>query len=473
MFIPFRQGVVYAPANFLQLSGNAVSLQIAIPDMVIATVADGASNYLINERVPVTNAWSGPFAPGPQSYWLYWDIHPITGVRTFGHTLYEPVEGSTAPASPVDDQHWFDTNVNKMKVWNALSTRWISKIRVFAAKLEAGAVLISMSVNSPLFAGTQVGSLASTPINAGPIIFDEDGQAVKRSTGAFFTTEDVAVVGVASGSQVKLGSVVVSAVAESTIPAFTIVRFTGFNRVALATNFNMSETNVYGMIEVDAVPGDVVNVTTGGIITNPLWDWTSVGVNTSIYVDNTGELTTTPPAIPLIVGTVVDTRSIMLRPAILTLSSPSSVTNPVQYQDEGVDIGTPSVVTDVNFVGAGVTATYGAGTVTVTIPGIVDPTIFTYTATQAMLSTHARNVVEFDAAAGVNYSIPANATLPLPVGTTVVVSQIGVGQVTIDPAVGVTVRTPETLITRKQFAKVTLIKTATNTWDLEGNLEPV
>lgn len=471
MHIPFRQGIVYAPPSFLQLGGGTVSLQVAIPDMVIVTVADGGSNYLINERVPVANAWTGPFVAGPQSYWLYWDIHPVTGVRSFGHTLLEPVEGSTPPSAPANDQHWFDTNVNKMKVWNTLSTRWVPKIRVFAAKLEAGAILISMSIDSPLFTGTQVGSLSATPINAGPIIYDEDGQAVKRSTGAFFTTEDVAVVGIASGSQVKLGSVVVSAVAETTIPAFNIVRFTGFNRVSLATNFNMNDTNVYGMIEVDAVPGDVVNVAMEGVITNPLWDWTSVGVNTPIYLNGIGQLTTTPPPIPLVIGTVVDVRSILLRPSILSLSAPVTITNPVQYQDEGVDIGTPAAVTDVNFVGTGVTAAYGGGTVTVTIPG--DPLIFNYTASQAMLSTHARNIVEFDSAVGVDYAIPTNASLPLPVGTTIVISQVGVGQVTLDPAVGVTVRTPETLTTRKQFAKVSLVKVAIDTWDVEGNLTPV
>lgn len=427
MQIPFRQGIVYAPPGFLQLGGGTVSLQVAIPDMVIVTVADGTSNYLINERVPVANAWAGPFVAGPQSYWLYWDINPVTGARTFGHTLLEPVEGATPPSTPQNDQHWFDTNVNKMKVWNTLSMRWIPKIRVFAAKLEAGAVLISMSVDSPLFTGTQVGSLGSTPINAGPIIYDEDGQAVKRNTGAFFTTEDVAVVGVASGSQVKLGSVVVSAVAESNIPAFNIVRFTGFNRVSLATNFNMTETNVYGMVEVDAVPGDVVNVAMEGLITNPLWNWTSVGVNTPVYVNGIGQLTTTPPPVPLIIGTVVDVHTILLRPTMLSLNA------------------TPPT----------------------------DPQIFTYTATQAMLSTHARNIVHFDSATAVDYQVPTNATLPLPVGTTIVIGQIGAGQVTLAPAVGVTIRTPETLTTRKQFGKVTLIKVATNTWDVEGNLEPV
>lgn len=325
MYIPFRQGVVYAPPNFLQLSGGTVSLQIAVPDLVIAVVADGDSDYLINERLPVANAWAGPFVAGPQSYWLYWDINVVTGQRTFGHTLLEPAEGSTPPASPQNDQHWFDTNVNKMKVWNTAAARWVTKIRVFAAMLAGGSVITSMSVNAPAFQGTQVGSLASIPIQAGPIVFDEFGLAVKRNNGAFFTTEDVVVTGVASGAQVKLASAVVEAVAESNIPAYSVVRFSGFNRILQATNFHMNSNNVFGMIEKNAATGEVVNVVTSGVVTNPAWDWTAAGINAPIYIDNVGQLTTTPPAIPQVIGIVVDIRSILIRPSVLSTTAPSSL----------------------------------------------------------------------------------------------------------------------------------------------------
>lgn len=74
--------------------------------------------------------------------------------------------------------------------------------------------------------------------------------------------------------------------------------------------------------------------------------------------------------------------------------------------------------------------------------------------------------------AGANtLTVPPNSEVAFPVGTRIDLSQDGAGQTTVVAGTGVTVRTPETLKLRKQRAKATLIKRATNTWDLEGNLE--
>jgi hypothetical protein len=70
-------------------------------------------------------------------------------------------------------------------------------------------------------------------------------------------------------------------------------------------------------------------------------------------------------------------------------------------------------------------------------------------------------------------TVPLNSSVAFPVGTRVDVGQDGAGQTTIAATGGVTIRTPETLKLRKQWGKATLIKRATDTWDLEGNLELV
>lgn len=80
-------------------------------------------------------------------------------------------------------------------------------------------------------------------------------------------------------------------------------------------------------------------------------------------------------------------------------------------------------------------------------------------------------LLTMDNAAANTVTIPDNTAVAFPVGTRVDVGQDGVGQTTIAGAVGVTVRTPETLKLRKQWAKVTLIKRDTDAWDVEGNLE--
>ena len=232
MRINFRQGIVRVPPNFLQQSGSAVNLVIPTPAMATIAFADGPTDYLHTERLTVLNAWTGPFVSGTD-YWLYWDIDTRTGVRTFGHTLLEPVVGATAPISPANDQHWFDTATNTMKVWNAATGTWQRKIRVFAAKLAGGSVFVSMSVNSPAFEGTQVGSHMVAPARAGALVFDINGDPVRRGDGRFFTTEDVAVTGIAASSQVKIGSIVVDAVATTSIPAYSVVNFVDFHQITL------------------------------------------------------------------------------------------------------------------------------------------------------------------------------------------------------------------------------------------------
>lgn len=68
-------------------------------------------------------------------------------------------------------------------------------------------------------------------------------------------------------------------------------------------------------------------------------------------------------------------------------------------------------------------------------------------------------------------TVPPNSSVAFPIGTRIDLSQDGAGQTTIVAGTGVTIRTPETLKLRKQWAKATLIKRASDTWDLEGNLE--
>lgn len=80
-------------------------------------------------------------------------------------------------------------------------------------------------------------------------------------------------------------------------------------------------------------------------------------------------------------------------------------------------------------------------------------------------------LVAMDNAAANTLTVPPNSTVAFPVGTRIDLSQDGAGQTTIAAGAGVTIRTPETLKIRKQWGKATLIKRATDTWDLEGNLE--
>lgn len=80
-------------------------------------------------------------------------------------------------------------------------------------------------------------------------------------------------------------------------------------------------------------------------------------------------------------------------------------------------------------------------------------------------------LVAMDSASTNTLTVPPNSSVAFPVGTRIDLSQDGAGQTAIAAGAGVTIRTPETMKIRKQYGKATLIKRATDTWDLEGNLE--
>lgn len=332
MRVPFRQGIIIAPPSFLTLQGGSVSL-ILPPDVFLtATIADGPTNYLITEPRSVAGAWTGPFTTSTD-YWLYWDIDTASGQKTYGYTTIEPVEGPTAPVTPVHSLNWFNTSTAQMFEYNSTSGRWIRKVRVFAAALYGGASFVSMSINSPDYAGTQAGLVGNTV--AGSLVFDNNGFVIKKGDGTFFTTEDVVSTGIVSSTQVKLESIVLSGRATANIPAYSAVRFTDYYEIAPATNM-LGEPGIYGIIERSVSAGEVVQVVREGIVSNPDWDW-EVGVNQPVFVSPTGELTVIPQPSQAI-GLVLSFDTILLTATVVDAVSliESSVT--IQQPPAGIAI---------------------------------------------------------------------------------------------------------------------------------------
>lgn len=79
-------------------------------------------------------------------------------------------------------------------------------------------------------------------------------------------------------------------------------------------------------------------------------------------------------------------------------------------------------------------------------------------------------MVEMSVASGHNLTIPTNANVAYPVGTTITVLQTGAGQTTIAAQAGVTVNATPGFKLRTQYSSATLIKRATNTWVALGDL---
>ena len=77
-----------------------------------------------------------------------------------------------------------------------------------------------------------------------------------------------------------------------------------------------------------------------------------------------------------------------------------------------------------------------------------------------------------DNASANTLTIPTNASVAFPIGTQILIVQKGAGQTTISGDTGVTVYSEDSKVkTVGQYALATLIKCASDTWYLGGNLE--
>lgn len=78
-------------------------------------------------------------------------------------------------------------------------------------------------------------------------------------------------------------------------------------------------------------------------------------------------------------------------------------------------------------------------------------------------------LIELNNAAAITLTVPTNASVAFPVGTKIDLLQTGAGQVTVGGA-GVTINATPGLKLSGQWAAASLIKRATDTWVLIGNL---
>ena len=141
---------------------------------------------------------------------------------------------------------------------------------------------------------------------------------------------------------------------------------------------------------------------------------------------------------------------------------------------EEVTPGTLSVINNPTFSGL-VTASatgvaFSDGTQTkVGVPSIT--TISQKTDSYTLANLNERDtLVEISKSTATTLTIPTNATIAYPVGTSIDILQTGTGQVTIAGAGGVTVNATPGLKLRTQWSSATLFKRATDTWVVFGDL---
>jgi len=80
------------------------------------------------------------------------------------------------------------------------------------------------------------------------------------------------------------------------------------------------------------------------------------------------------------------------------------------------------------------------------------------------------SMIEMNSASAITLTVPTNATVAYPVGTSIDILRVGAGAVDVAASAGVTINATPGLKLRAQWSSATLIKRATDTWVLVGDL---
>jgi hypothetical protein len=98
-------------------------------------------------------------------------------------------------------------------------------------------------------------------------------------------------------------------------------------------------------------------------------------------------------------------------------------------------------------------------------------TINAQTASYTLVLADTGKIVSISNASANTLTVPANSSVAFTVGTTIMVRQAGAGQTSVAGAGGVTVNSRgAALKLAGQYAYATLVKVATDTWELSGDI---
>jgi hypothetical protein len=112
-----------------------------------------------------------------------------------------------------------------------------------------------------------------------------------------------------------------------------------------------------------------------------------------------------------------------------------------------------------------------SATAAIDLGKLADVSTSAQTASYTLVLADKNKIVEMNVGSGNTLTVPTNANVAYPVGSQIMVLQTGAGQTTIaGQTVGVTVNGTPGLKLRTQWAMATLVKRATDTWVVVGDL---
>ena len=175
---------------------TANGLNVAINGSETPVIVTFAGGYNANGTVDKTdtivdtvNAWT---MPANGTYYLYIDKDMSTGILSYGCTTIPDTYATTAPASPVLDQCYFNTVDMKMYHYN--SSAWEQKLRVFVAKAVTTADTATLTIY-PFTSRTTASNFIQYDGNGNLQAVDLAGALTQLSASKFIGTIKGDIVG--------------------------------------------------------------------------------------------------------------------------------------------------------------------------------------------------------------------------------------------------------------------------------------
>jgi hypothetical protein len=91
------------------------------------------------------------------------------------------------------------------------------------------------------------------------------------------------------------------------------------------------------------------------------------------------------------------------------------------------------------------------------------------TANYTLTLSDANTIMQVTSSAAVTVTIPTDASVDFPVGTQILIAQMGAGVVTVAAAPGTTVNGKNGAKTSGQYAVISIVKVAANSWLVAGD----
>lgn len=146
-----------------------------------------------------------------------------------------------------------------------------------------------------------------------------------------------------------------------------------------------------------------------------------------------------------------------------TITLPATTGTVVTTGDTGTV--TSTMIADATIVNADISATAA-----IDQGKIADTVLNQQTASYTLVLGDKNKLVEISNASATTLTIPADNTVNMSTGASIIVMQTGAGQITLTPASGVTINGTPGLKLRTTWSSATLIKRAANTWVALGDL---